>query len=227
LDQRNDNPVESLSLGSHAENVAELVTRFNGAMVVRRLRRHDGHFRCEDQGVLAVLLVLVLTGCAADVSPFTAASFKALPPEGTRVIVWGAAEAPVSAAERWLGDRGLVVVDRRKADVQPCGNDCQDDAGLKLGKAVQADQVVFLRISTEQDRKRVDASIRSVSAATGEELWQAVASQTVPAQAPEDEVAAERIKVVCHALATAWGFRGGGYARDSSLDVCNIKPPRP
>jgi hypothetical protein len=230
LDQRNDNELddESLPLGPHGEKVVELVIGFNGVVVVRRLRRHESHLRWRDyHGVLVVLLVLVFTGCAPDVSPFTTASFKVLPPEGTRVIVWGAAEAPVSAAEQWLGDRGLVVVDRHKVDVQPCRNDCPDEAGLKLGKAVNADQVVFLRISTEQDPKRVDASIRSVSAATGEELWQAVASQTLPPQAPEEEVAVERIKVVCHALATAWGFRGGGYARDSSLDVCNLKAPRP
>jgi len=204
------------------------VTGFVDATAVRRLGRHRGPFRRHKlSGVLAIPLIVLLVGCASDVSPFTAASFKALPTEGTRVIVWGATESAVAAAERWLGDRGLVVVDRRKVEIQQCPNDCPDETVLKLGKAARADQVVFLRSSTQQEPKRVDTSIRSLSVATGQELWQAVASQTLSAEAPQDEVAGEHVKVVCHALATAWGFRGGGYARDSSLDVCNIKALRP
>ena len=204
------------------------MTGLRDAAAVRRLSRHRGHFRRRQfSGVFAIPLLLVLIGCAPDVSPFTAASFKALPTEGTRVIVWGATEPAVAAAERWLGDRGLVVVDRRNVEIQQCRNDCPDEAVLKLGKAARADQVVFLRSSTQQEPKRVDAAIRSLSVATGQELWQAIGSQTLSAQAPEAEVAEEHVKVVCHALATAWGFRGGGYARDSSLDVCNIKALRP
>jgi len=143
------------------------------------------------------------------------------------VVVWGAPQEAVAAAETWLGDRGLVVIDRTKTESQSCRSDCPDDAAVKLGKALHADQVVLLRTSTDQDPTRVKASIRSLGALTGEEMWQAVASETLPSQASEGEISAERVKVVCHALATAWGFRGGGYARDSSLDVCNIKGLRP
>ena len=198
------------------------------ARILRRLmsRRHDSRGR-PFNGVLAVLVLIAFAGCSTDPSPFTAASFKVLPPEGTRLVVWGVPQAAVAVAETWLRHRGLVVVDRRKAEPLSCRDDCPEQSVLKLGKAVRADQVVFLRTSTEHEPTRVVASIRSLSAAMGEELWQAVASQRLPAGASEEEISTERVKVVCHALATAWGFRGGGYARDSSLDFCHIKALRP
>jgi len=178
--------------------------------------------------VLSALLGLVaFVGCSTDVSPFTAASFKAIPPEGTRVLVWGQPQAAVTATEVWLRNRGLVVVDRTKAEPQSCRDNCPEESVLKLGRNVRADQIVFLHTSTEQEPKQVIASIRSVRASTSEDLWQATAREAVPAQASEEELSGELVKVVCHALATAWGFRGGGYLRDPSLDFCHLKPLYP
>jgi hypothetical protein len=171
--------------------------------------------------------LVALVGCSTDVSPFTAASFKAIPPEGTRVLVWGQPQVAVTTTQVWLRNRGLIVVDRSTADPQSCRDDCPEESVLKLGRSVRADQVVFLHTSTEQEPRQVIASIRSVRASTSEDLWQATARQAVPVQASDEEISGELVKVVCHALATAWGFRGGGYPRDPSLDFCHLKRLHP
>jgi hypothetical protein len=143
------------------------------------------------------------------------------------VLVWGQSQVAVAATEMWLRNRGLVVVDRSKGESQSCRDDCPEESVLKVGKSMRVDQVVFLHTSTEQDPKRVMTSIRSVRASTSEDLWRATARDAVPAQASEEEVSGALVKVVCHALATAWGFRGGGYERDPSLDFCHLKGLHP
>jgi hypothetical protein len=177
--------------------------------------------------LFALLGLVALVGCSTDVSPFTAASFKTLPAEGTRVLVWGQPQVAVTAAETWLQNRGLVVVDRTKTELQSCRDECPEESVLKMGRSARADHIVFLRASREQEPKQVIASIRSVRASNSEDLWQASAREAVPAEATEAEVSGELVKVVCHALATAWGFRGGGYERDPSLDFCHLKGLRP
>ena len=178
---------------------------------------------------LILSMALAIVSCGRTLYPITSGSFKSLPSEGTKVIVWGDQLDSVTGTESWLEQRGLVIVPRAavrnhvKDDGSPAGAKAESNALLKAAKVLGAQEVIFVETSAIAPFP-ASVSMRAVGVPEGEVLWEGAAwfadGRIGPADAGFDGLA-------CQALATLWGYRPAGYHEIASADMCKILKTAP
>ena len=174
--------------------------------------------------VRRVLLTMAVLswGCATHVQIYTTGSFKALPREGTKIFVQGNARTGREMAERWLQDRGLIVLHGPDAaDSSVLCKTCHDEQAA-LAKTQGAEQAVSVQSSRLRDPDRLVVFVQSLSIHTKEEVWNSTAWEQFPEGLPSEEAEAKIALLTCHALATVWRYRPAGYPTNTSRDLCNI-----
>ncbi len=191
-------------------------------------------------------LLLFMTACTKTVYPVTTGSYRTLPQQPTRLVVWGPTQVEAeTAVATWLQKRGLVVVEREQLqrvldehtpDRSPHSQD--ETAVLQAAHVLGVDTLVFVDTSRasmssqgHQTGRPIDltarhsttVAIRGVDVKTGDTEWNAQASYS-PITHEHDGALTN---LACQALATVWGFRPAGYHEVPSADMCQIKMPRP
>ena len=176
-----------------------------------------------------------------------------LPPANATVVVLGDHPVATGAAVTWLQKRGLTIVER--TGLQKVFSEQQirlthtpeDEADfLKVGRLIGASVIVFVETATSAGAvssssmvvtrqggfgsssastvSSSGAAIRAVDVQDGSLAWTGHARyQQQSASAPEDAL----VKLLCQALATAWGFRPTGDAFIPSQEMCELKEHRP
>ena len=183
--------------------------------------------------------MMCFISCAKTTYPVTGGSYKSLPRQSARLLIWGTSHAEAeTAVAAWLQKRGLVVLDRRQITTlnnrtlngSPATRD--EAALLQIALAVGADSVVFVETfgamapgqepgPASSDGTFASVLIRGVDVKTGEVEWNAQAMYPRLSDDKDDVVA----NLACQALATVWGFRPAGYHEIPSADMCHIESP--
>lgn len=183
--------------------------------------------------LFALWMCLILSGCDAGRQIYISSSYKALPAPGARVSVVGNNMALLSIAQNWLRDRDLYVMELNPAhshmtptSAVPCPEQCEPTVAMQAAKAAGADYAVLFRMSMEHAPERVFLIINGFAVSSGMEIFNASGTQFLGSQRlNKEEGDATSIHILCHALATVWQYRPGGYSADKSIDYCHI--PRP
>ncbi|MGH7230169.1 MAG: hypothetical protein ACREJU_02270 [Nitrospiraceae bacterium] len=187
-------------------------------------------------------ILMYLTACTSPIYPVTTGSYRSLPKQPERLMVWGTEHAEAqSAVAAWLQKRGLTIIDRQKlqqalAERAPDSTLSQDEKSLlQAARSIGVDTLVFVDASrmatpTPQGAARpgdpttlhsTSIIIRGVDVKTGDVEWNAQASYS-----PTDhEKDGAFMTLACQALATVWGFRPAGYHKVSSSDMCHVNTP--
>ncbi|TLY29438.1 MAG: hypothetical protein E6K63_05130 [Nitrospirae bacterium] len=183
------------------------------------------------------LVVFLSHGCMGrfsnivDDDPITDGFRKSLPPPHARTVVWGGHPSATGTAVSWLQRQGLRIVERSKLqkvlDEQTIRltHTSDDEAQvLRVGKLLGAEVVVFIdspvtgghqssggaygNIAASGSATVYSTSIwvRGVDIESGEVLWSATARYPESFSNLDDML----VRLTCHALATAWGFRQVG-----------------
>jgi hypothetical protein len=140
----------------------------------------------------------------------------------------------LSSAKEWLRDRNLYVIDLEPAQPvmtpassAPCSEQCQTAAVLEAAKAAGVDYVMFFRVSTDHTPQTLSVTINGFAVKSGKEIFTAAGTEFLgPEKMNEDNRSLAPTNVLCHALATVWQYRPGGYSMDKSRDYCHIPVPR-
>jgi hypothetical protein len=184
-------------------------------------------------------LLLFMTACTKTVYPVTTGSYRTLPQQPTRLVVWGTTQVEAeTAVATWLQKRGLVIVEREQLqrvldehapDRSPYSQD--ETAVLQAANVLGVDTLVFVDTSrasmSPQGGRPIDlaarhsttVAIRGVDVKTGDTEWNAQASY-FPITHEHDGALTN---LACQALATVWGFRPAGYHEVPSVDMCHVK----
>ncbi len=178
-------------------------------------------------------MCLILSACGASRQIYISSSHNTLPSPGARVSVVGNSMTVLSSAESWLRDRDLYVIDLGPAQPHttaassvPCPEQCETTAAVEAAKTAGADYVVLFRVSTEHAPERFSIMISGFAVKSGKEIFSAGGTEFLrPEGVGENDRNAAPTNILCHALATVWHYRPGGYSGDKSLDYCHI--PRP
>jgi hypothetical protein len=169
-------------------------------------------------------IALLSWGCETHSQIYTAGSFKALPREGTKIVVQGNVRTGREMAERWLQDRGLIVLHRTDpVDSSVLCKTCNEEQAALAKTLFQgAEQAVTVQSSRLRDPDRIVVFVQSLSVRTQEELWNSTAWEQFPEGLSGEEAEAKIALLTCHALATVWRYRPAGYPTNTSRDLCNI-----
>jgi hypothetical protein len=175
-------------------------------------------------------ICLFVSACAGGRDIYTTASYSTLPSTSSRVSVWGNNKLVLATAETWLRDRGLYVIDGTlpfgtaiASSDRLCPERCDSATALKAAKAGGADYVIFFHLSTAHTPERLLVVITGISMTTGEQIFRADGTEylTIPRSNEEDRINALN-NILCHALATVWQYRPGGYPEDRSINYCYL-----
>jgi hypothetical protein len=185
-------------------------------------------------------MVMCLTSCANTIYPVTAGSYRSLPKQSARLLVWGTTHAEAETTViAWLQKRGFVVIDRYQVHkilndrtLDRVGAPQDEPTLLQAALSLGADSVVFVEISgamtpvhelrpASAEGDSASVVIRGVDVRTREVEWNAQALYP-HLGADKDEAVAH---LACQALATVWGFRPAGYHEIASTDMCQIEFP--
>jgi hypothetical protein len=97
---------------------------------------------------------------------------------------------------------------------------------LEAAKAADVDYVVLFRVSMERAPERFSIMISGFTVKSGKEIFSAGGTEFLgPEGVDESDRNAAPTHILCHALATVWQYRPGGYSVNKSMDYCHI--PRP
>jgi len=160
-----------------------------------------------------------------DSVPITDGVHTRLSPATATIVVVGNNYSANNAAITWLQKRGIAIVERTHLDQilseqQFRLTHSSDDEGmlLRAGRLLGASEMVFVETSP------TSVSLRSVDLESGKIGWTGNAHyRDKKATEPGDG----HTKLVCQALATAWGFRAAGDLYIPSQDMCNLRTARP
>jgi hypothetical protein len=194
--------------------------------------------------LIALALLLFVTACTKTVYPVTTGSYRTLPQQPARLVVWGSTQVEAeTAVTTWLQKRGLVIVERKHLqrvldehtlDQSPHSQD--EAAVLQAAHLLGVDTLVFVDTShasmspeghqTDRPinltaRHATTVAIRGVDVKTGDTEWNAQASY-FPITREQDGALTN---LACQALATVWGFRPAGYHKVASADMCQVTTP--
>ena len=176
---------------------------------------------------------LIITACMPSTPIYTSAFYSALPAPNTRVFVVGNHMQVLATTEAWLQDRGLYVIDRTakqantvtSADV-PCREECDTAAALEVAETTGADYLILFKVSMERAPERLSIIIKGLTTKTGEEIFHAEGTELLGREWMHPEDKNEALDhILCHALATVWRYRPGGYSDDRSDHYCHLPPP--
>lgn len=169
-------------------------------------------------------IALLSWGCTTPVQIYTTGSFKALPREGTHIVVQGNVPRGRDMAEHWLQDRGLIVLHRPdSADSSVSCKTCNEERTALSKTLFQgAEQLVSVQSSRVKDPDRIVVFVQSLSLQTKDELWNGTAWEQFPEGLSGEEAETKIALLTCHALATVWRYRPAGYPTNTSMDLCHI-----
>jgi len=180
--------------------------------------------------VLLTAIGLTMSACASDKPIYTSAFYSTLPSLNSRVFVSGNNMAVLTTTETWLQDRGLYPTDRNalqanamgSADIL-CPTRCDTGASLEAAKAAGADYLILFNVSMEHAPEQISITIKGLATKTGEEIFRAEGTELLGGEwmHPEDKNEASN-HILCHALATVWQYRSGGYSDDRSNHYCRL-----
>lgn len=185
------------------------------------------------RGITLLSICLILSACASPPHIYIASSYNGLPSPGTRVSVLGNNMTVQSSAETWLRDRDLHVIERgagqtgmTPANGMLCPEGCEPAAAIKAGKAAGVDYVVLFRVSVEHGPEKYAVMINGFAVKSGTEIFSADGTEFLGSESlAEEDRNRALITILCHALATVWQYRPGGYSAETSMDYCHV--PRP
>lgn len=176
-----------------------------------------------------------------------------LPPARATVVVLGDHPIASGAAVTWLQKRGLTIVERTalqkvfsEQQIRLTHTPDDEAAFLKVGQLIGASAIVFVDTassggavsqssvyvskyggfggSSSSTVSSSGISVRAVDVENGSLVWTGHAHfRQMSSGAPEDAL----VKLVCQALATAWGFRPTGDDFVPSQKMCELQDPRP
>ena len=177
---------------------------------------------------LVLTLGLLSSGCTTDFPHiYTAGSFRAIPEEETRVLVWADDLTVHNTVQTWLRNHGLTVVDMTlpRQEMDSCQG-CERKTVLSQARLLKADQVVFAHLSRSENPDRLEVFIQSLSVTNEEDLWNGTARRNFPADVVGEQLHTSVARLSCHALATVWRYRPAGYLRKTSpsKDYCYFRP---
>jgi hypothetical protein len=175
-------------------------------------------------------ICLILSACGAGRPIYISSSYHTLPSPGARVSVIGNNVTVLSSVENWLRDRDLYVIElgsaqslMNPANGVPCPEQCETTAAVEAAKAAGVDYVVIFHVSMEHAPERFAIMIRGVAVKSGKEIFTAGGTEFLGAEdLDENDRHAAPTNILCHALATVWQYRPGGYFVDNSTDYCHI-----
>ena len=185
------------------------------------------------RGVSLLSMGLILSACGVDRQIYISSSYSVLPSPGTRVSVVGNNMTVLSSAENWLRDRDLYVIELGSAQARPtpasalpCPEQCQTTAAVEAAKAAGVDYLVLFRVSMEHAPERFSIMISGFAVKSGKEIFSTSGTEFLgPEGVDENDRHAAPRRILCHALATVWQYRPGGYSIDKSIDYCHIQLP--
>ena len=177
---------------------------------------------------LVLTLGLLSPSCTTDLHQiYTAGSFRAIPGEGTSVLVWADDPTVHNTVQTWLRNQGLTVAEMTlpRQEMESCEG-CERKTVLSQARLLKAGQVVFARLSRSENPDRLEIFIQSLSVKTEEDLWNATARENLPADVVGEQLHANIARLSCHALATVWRYRPAGYVgkTSTSIDYCYSRP---
>ena len=170
--------------------------------------------------VCAGLLALWMGGCGRTLYPITTGSYRALPQEGSKLVVWGSDIASRVAVATWLQDRGLKVWDpgvvQRMSDEESSRTAGDWQRGFEAVEALHADGLVLVE-APGLPAFPASIRIRGFKRDGGAE-WEAAAWY------PDGRLSVGDVipSLACQALATLWGFRPAGYHEIDSPGMCTL-----
>ena len=178
-------------------------------------------------------ICLILSACGAGRQIYISSSYNTLPSPGARISVVGNNMTVLSSAESWLRDRDLYVIELGAAQPHttpasgvPCPEQCEITAALEAAMTAGVDYVMFFRVSIEHAPERFAIVISGFAVKSRKEIFTAGGTEFLgPEGVNEHDRDATPTHILCHALATVWQYRPGGYSVDKSIDYCHI--PRP
>ena len=137
--------------------------------------------------------------------------------------------AVLVTTEAWLQDRGLYPINRNAQRANafpseiPCPKRCDTGATLEAAKAAGADYLILFKVSIEHAPERLSIIIKGLATKTGEEIFRTEGTELLDSEwmHPEDKNEALN-HILCHALATVWQYRPGGYLDDRSDHYCQL-----
>lgn len=185
------------------------------------------------RGISLLWICLVLSACGAGRQIYVSSSYHSLPSPGARVSVIGNNMTLLSSAESWLRDRDLYVIALGSAQPHttpasgvPCREQCETTAAVEAAKAAGVDYVVLFRLSVEHAPERFSILITGLAVKSGKEIFTAGGTELLGVEElDDDDRNAAPTHILCHALATVWQYRPGGYSVDDSMDFCHISRP--
>lgn len=173
---------------------------------------------------------LIMSACAPDKPIYTSAFYSTLPSLNSRVFVSGNNMAVLNTTKTWLQDRGLYPIDRNAQQANAMGSPdsicptrCDLDASLEAAKTAGADYLILFNVSMDHAPERMSIIIKGLAIKTGEEIFRAEGTELLGDEwmHPEDKNEALN-HILCHALATVWQYRAGGYSDDRSNHYCQL-----
>jgi hypothetical protein len=178
-------------------------------------------------------MCLIVSACSAGRQIYISSSYHTLPSPGARVSVLGNNMSLVSSAESWLRDRGLYVIALGSPQSHttpesgvPCPEQCNTTAAVEAAKIAGVDYVVLFHLSIEHAPERFSIVISGFDVKSGKEIFTAGGTELLkPENRDDDDPHPEPTTVLCHALATVWQYRPGGYSVDASTHYCHIPGP--
>ena len=180
-----------------------------------------------------IMMGLIMGACASYAPIYTSASYSTLPSPSSRVSVVGNNMTILPTATAWLQDRSLYVVAQNTAQANatasssaPCLVGCEATGALEAAKAAGADYLILFNVSMEHGPERLSIVIKSFATKTGEEIFRAAGTELLGSEwmHPEDKNEALN-HILCHVLATVWGYRPGGPSDDRSDHYCHLPGP--
>ncbi|WP_447986134.1 hypothetical protein [Nitrospira sp. Nam74] len=185
--------------------------------------------------VSVLCMCVIVSACGANRQIYvSSSSYHALPSPGARVSVIGNDARVLSSAKEWLHDRNLYVIELGPAQpltipesIATCPEQCHTAAVLGAAKAAGVDYVVFFRVSMDHTPERFSVTINGFAVKSGKEIFSATGTDFLgPEKMDENDRSLAPSHILCHALATVWQYRPGGYSIDKSIDYCHIPVPR-
>lgn len=176
---------------------------------------------------LLLTLGLLSPGCTADLHRiYTAASFKAIPEEGTGVLVWAEDPTVRKVVQTWLRNHGLIILEAPlpQQETESCQG-CERKAALSQARSLKAEQVVFAHSTRNDNPGQLAVFIQSLSAQNEDDLWNGTARENLPADVSGEQLHSNLTLLSCHALATVWRYRSAGYLGETSTsrDYCHFR----
>ena len=183
--------------------------------------------------VSLLVLGLITSACVSNTPIYTSASYSTLPPPTSRVFVTGNKTTVLATTATWLQERGIYPIGHngqhdagRVSAAVPCDEPCETRSALEAARTADAEYLILFNVSTRHAPERFSIVITGLATKSGEEIFHAEGTQLLGSEWMHPDDKNEALDhIVCHALATVWRYRPGGYSSDRSDHYCRLPGP--